>query len=45
MSVGMIIACLKRDRELEYVSFVSASKQSFGPFLIDYQHTAFDLVG
>ncbi|MFB2897740.1 hypothetical protein ACE1CI_32895 [Aerosakkonemataceae cyanobacterium BLCC-F50] len=45
MSVGMIMACLKRDRELEYVSFVFASKQSFGPFLIDYQHSAFDLIG
>ncbi|XWK89046.1 MAG: hypothetical protein U7127_02960 [Phormidium sp.] len=43
MSVGMIMACLKRDRELEYVSYVPPT--SFGPFLIDYQHSAFDLIG
>ncbi|MBW4490233.1 MAG: hypothetical protein KME12_20835 [Trichocoleus desertorum ATA4-8-CV12] len=45
MSVGMIMACLPRHRELEYVSFNPATKQTFGPFLIDYQHSAFDLVG
>lgn len=45
MSVGMIMACLPRQRELEYVSFNPATKQMFGPFLIDYQHSAFDLVG
>jgi hypothetical protein len=42
MSVGMIMACLKSDRELEYVSY---SKQSHGPFLVDYQYSAFDLIG
>ncbi len=45
MSVGMIMACLPADRELEYVSFSNLTKQSFGPFLIDYQHRAFDLIG
>jgi hypothetical protein len=45
MSVGMIMACLPADRELEYVSFNKATKQSYGPFVIDYQHSAFDLVG
>jgi hypothetical protein len=44
MSVGMIMACLKRDRVLEYVSFNPATKQSFGPYIIDYQHSAFDLI-
>jgi hypothetical protein len=45
MSVGMIMACLPTERQLEYVSLNAQSKQSFGPFLIDYQHAAFDLVG
>nr|WP_290225451.1 hypothetical protein [Trichocoleus desertorum] len=45
MSVGMIMACLPRHRELEYVSFNPGTKQTFGPFLIDYQHSAFALVG
>lgn len=44
MSVGMIMACLPRSRELEYVSFNSQQRQSYGPYLIDYQHSAFDLV-
>ncbi len=44
MSVGMIMACLNRDRVLEYVSFNPATKQSFGPYIIDYQHSAFDLI-
>lgn len=44
MSVGMIMACLQRDRVLEYVSFNPATKQSFGPYVIDYQHSAFDLI-
>lgn len=44
MTVGMIMAGLKRDRVLEYVSFNSAAKQSFGPYIIDYQHSAFDLI-
>ncbi|AFY84036.1 CRISPR-associated protein [Oscillatoria acuminata] len=42
MSVGMIMACLKRDRVLEYVSYNKG--QSFGPYIIDYQHSAFDLI-
>lgn len=45
MAVGMIMACLPRMRELQYVSFNPKTKQSYGPFLIDYQHSAFDLVG
>jgi hypothetical protein len=45
MSVGMIMACLPTLRELEYVSYNSATQQSHGPFLVDYQHSAFDLVG
>jgi CRISPR-associated protein (Cas_Cas02710) len=42
MSVGMIMACLKSDRELEYAPY---NKQSHGPFLVDYQYSAFDLIG
>ncbi len=42
MSVGMIMACLKSDRELEYVPY---SQHSHGPFLVDYQYSAFDLIG
>lgn len=45
MSVGMIMACLPSKRQLEYVSYNPQEKQSFGPFIIDYQHSAFDLVG
>ncbi|PYS94605.1 MAG: hypothetical protein DMF64_00200 [Acidobacteria bacterium] len=45
MSVGMIMACLPTQRELEYVPFNSATQTMHGPFLIDYQHRAFDLVG
>lgn len=45
MTVGMIMASLKRDRVLEYVSYNPAIKQSFGPYVIDYQHSAFDLIG
>jgi len=45
MSVGMIMACLPTKRELEYVAFNFATKTSSGPFLIDYQYTAFDLIG
>jgi hypothetical protein len=43
MSVGMIMACLRVDRELEYVSF--NKPHSYGPFLVDYQYSAFDLIG
>lgn len=45
MSVGMIMACLPTDRSLEYVAFNSSTKTMSGPFLIDYQHSAFDLIG
>lgn len=45
MSVGMIMACLPKDRELEYVSYNQTTKQSHGPFLVDYEHRAFDLIG
>lgn len=45
MSVGMIMACLPTERSLEYVAFNSAKKSMSGPFLIDYQHSAFDLIG
>jgi hypothetical protein len=43
MSVGMIMACLPSERELEYVSY--SGGQSHGPFVVDYQHRAFDLIG
>ena len=45
MAVGMIMACLNVDRELQYISYNRDEKQSHGPFLVDYQHSAFDLVG
>ena len=45
MSVGMIMACLPPDRDLEYVSYNPATRTMHGPFLIDYQHRAFDLIG
>jgi hypothetical protein len=45
MTVGMIMACLPVERELEYVPFNPESKTMHGPFLIDYQHNAFDLIG
>jgi CRISPR-associated protein (Cas_Cas02710). len=44
MSVGMVMACLPTERELEYIVYDQAGKMS-GPYLIDYQHSAFDLVG
>ncbi len=44
MSVGVIMACLPAERELEYVS-LNRETGSHGPFLIDYQHRAFDLIG
>jgi CRISPR-associated protein (Cas_Cas02710) len=43
MSVGMIMACLPVDRELEYVAY--DGKHSHGPFITSYQHSAFDLIG
>ncbi len=45
MTVGMIMACLPRERELEYVPFNPLTKTMHGPYLIDYEHSAFDLVG
>jgi hypothetical protein len=45
MTTGMIMACLKAERELEYVSYNRIENRSCGPFVIDYQHTAFDLIG
>ncbi|MEA5470261.1 hypothetical protein, partial [Spirulina sp. 06S082] len=45
MSVGMIMACLPGDRDLEYVAYNSSTRQMTGPFVINYQHSAFDLVG
>jgi CRISPR-associated protein (Cas_Cas02710) len=44
MAVGMIMACLPAERELEYVSYTFVDKRSHGPFLVDYQHKAFDLI-
>jgi len=44
MAVGMIMACLPAERELEYVSYTQESG-SQGPFVVDYQHRAFDLIG
>jgi hypothetical protein len=45
MSVGMIMACLPSMRELEYVAYNPSERKSYGPYLIDYQHSAFDLIG
>lgn len=45
MAVGVIMACLPAGRELQYVPFNPVTRQSQGPFLVDYQHSAFDLVG
>lgn len=45
MAVGMIMACLPYERSLEYVPFNPQEKTMSGPFTIDYQHSAFDLVG
>lgn len=45
MAVGVIMACLPSGRSLQYVSFNGATRTSHGPFLVDYQHSAFDLVG
>jgi len=45
MTVGMIMACLPRDRELEYVPYNQKTGEMSGPRLIEYEHRAFDLVG
>jgi CRISPR-associated protein (Cas_Cas02710) len=44
MTAGMIMACLPAERQLEYVSYTVADQRSHGPFLVDYQHKAFDLM-
>jgi hypothetical protein len=44
MSVGMIMACLNADLDLEYVP-CNAEGKSCGPYLVDYQYSAFDLIG
>jgi len=43
MTVGMIMACLTSERELEYVSFNLQTKASHGPFVIDYRPSLFNL--
>jgi hypothetical protein len=45
MSVGMIMAALPVERTLQYIAFNPATRQMYGPFSIDYQHDAFDLIG
>lgn len=45
MSVGMIMACLPGERSLEYVAYDPETKTMHGPFLIDYQYSAFNLIG
>ena len=45
MSVGMIMACLPAERELQYVAYNQQTRQMSGPYTIDYQHSAFDLIG
>jgi hypothetical protein len=44
MTTGMIMACLPPERELEYVA-LNSKRQMNGPFLIDYQHSAFGFIG
>jgi hypothetical protein len=45
MSVGMIMACLQTERSLQYVPFNLQERTMSGPFTIDYQHSAFNLIG
>ncbi|MGH9904126.1 MAG: hypothetical protein ACRD8U_00925 [Pyrinomonadaceae bacterium] len=45
MTVGMVMACLPRDRELEYVPFNNTTRKMDGPYVFDYEHSAFDLIG
>jgi hypothetical protein len=45
MTVGMVMACLPHDRELEYVPYNRVTEKMDGPYLFDYEHSAFDLVG
>ncbi|NJL02196.1 MAG: hypothetical protein HC910_17125 [Spirulinaceae cyanobacterium SM2_1_0] len=44
MSVGAIMACLPAERQLQYVPLNRVTGQSDGPFLVDYQYSAFDLL-
>lgn len=43
MSLGMIMATLMPDRDLEYVVYNSKTQQTHGPFLMNYRHEVFDL--
>lgn len=45
MTVGMVMACLPHDRELEYVPYNKVTDKMDGPYLFDYEHSAFDLIG
>ncbi len=45
MTVGMVMACLPRDRELEYVPYNKTTGKMDGPYLFNYEHGAFDLIG
>jgi hypothetical protein len=44
MTLGMIMACLPPERELEYVSYNNKTNQMYGPYFIDYRHAIFDLL-
>jgi hypothetical protein len=44
MTLGMIMACLPQERELQYVSFNADTKRMYGPYFIDYRHELFDLL-
>ena len=44
MTLGMIMACLPPERQLEYVSFNAETKEMHGPYFIDYRHELFDLI-
>ena len=41
MTVGLIMACMAPDRELEYVAWHPQLDNMHGPFVIDYQAAAF----
>jgi hypothetical protein len=45
MTLGMIMACLPPERELQYVSYNPKTQQMHGPYFIDYRHELFDLIG
>ncbi|MCX9011178.1 MAG: hypothetical protein OIN66_08655 [Candidatus Methanoperedens sp.] len=44
MTLGMIMACLPPERELQYVSYNPKTQQMQGPYFIDYRHELFDLI-